>query len=41
VAHPPHGRLNRVVFERLGQMFGVSADVIWEALFPARRPGRY
>ena len=41
VARPPRGRLNVVVFERLGQKFGVSADEIWEALFPARRAGRY
>jgi hypothetical protein len=41
VAHPPEGRLNRVVFERLGQKFGVPADEIWDALFPARRAGRY
>jgi hypothetical protein len=41
VARPPHGRLNRAVFERLGQIFGLSPDVIWEALFPARRSGRY
>ena len=41
VAHPPQGRLNRVVFERLGRNFGVSPDQIWQALFPARRVGRY
>jgi hypothetical protein len=41
VARPPHGRLNRAVFERLGQNFGVSPDEIWQALFPARRTGRY
>jgi hypothetical protein len=41
VARPPQGRLNRAVFERLGQNFGVSADDIWQALFPARRAGRY
>jgi hypothetical protein len=41
VARPPQGRLNRAVFERLGQNFGVSSDAIWEALFPARRSGRY
>jgi hypothetical protein len=41
VANPPHGRVNRAVFERLGQNFGVSPDAIWDALFPARRSGRY
>ena len=41
VARPPQGRLNRAVFERLGQKFGVPADDIWDALFPARRAGRY
>ena len=41
IARPPHGRLNRAVFERLGQKFGVPADEIWDALFPARRAGRY
>ena len=41
VARPPQGRLNRVVFDRLGQNFGVSPDAIWESLFPARRSGRY
>ena len=41
VARPPRGRLNVVVFERLGQKFGVAPDEIWEALFPARRTGRY
>ena len=41
IARPPQGRLNRAVFERLGQKFGVSADEIWNALFPARRAGRY
>jgi hypothetical protein len=41
VARPPHGRLNRAVFERLGQNFGVSPDDIWQTLFPARRAGRY
>jgi hypothetical protein len=41
VARPPEGRLNRAVFERLGQKFGVSPDEIWQTLFPARRAGRY
>jgi hypothetical protein len=41
VASPPQGRLNVAVFERLGQKFGVLPDEIWQALFPARRAGRY
>jgi hypothetical protein len=41
VARPPAGRLNVAVFELLGQRFGVSAERIWEELFPARRAGRY
>jgi len=41
VANPPDGRLNIVVFQCLGRSFGVAPDVIWEALFPARRAGRY
>jgi hypothetical protein len=41
VARPPGGRLNRVVFERLAEEFGAAPDHIWEALFPARNPGRY
>ena len=41
VARPPHGRLNRAVFERLGQKFGVPPEEIWQTLFPARRAGRY
>ena len=41
VARPPAGRLNVVVFERLGGQFGVSPDEIWQTLFPARRSGRY
>jgi hypothetical protein len=41
VARPPDGRLNVAVFERLGRQFGVSPDQIWQALFPARRIGRY
>ncbi|HEX9296806.1 MAG TPA: hypothetical protein VF881_13270 [Polyangiaceae bacterium] len=41
VASPPDGRLNVVVFQRLGPMFGVAPDTIWETLFPARRAGRY
>jgi hypothetical protein len=41
VARPPDGRLNVAVFERLGRQFGVPPDEIWQALFPARRSGRY
>jgi hypothetical protein len=41
VVRPPGGRLNRAVFDRLGHEFGVPPDELWEALFPARRPGRY
>jgi hypothetical protein len=41
MACPPHGRLNVAVFQRLGDEFRVAPDVIWEALFPARRAGRY
>ena len=41
VARPPQGRLNVVVFERLGQKFALPADEIWQALFPARRAGRF
>ncbi len=41
VARPPQGRLNVVVFERLGQKFARPPDEIWQALFPARRAGRF
>jgi hypothetical protein len=41
VARPPDGRINVVVFARLGALTGVAPDEIWEALFPAVRPGRY
>jgi len=37
VAAPPRGRLNAFVFERLGERFAVSPEVIWETLFPSRR----
>src|SRR5439155_13296632 len=41
VANTPHRRLNRAVFERLAEDFGSTPDTIWNALFPARRSGRY
>jgi hypothetical protein len=43
VAAPPHGRLNVVVFARLGELFGAPAGAIWDALFPPRgnRPRRH
>ena len=41
VARPPHGRVNAAVFERLGNVFGVASDAIWENLFPSRRKGRF
>jgi hypothetical protein len=37
VVHPPAGRLNAVVMERLEVMFGVPVAEIREALFPRRR----
>jgi hypothetical protein len=36
VKQPPHGRLNVVVFARLGREFGVAPREIWDALFPPR-----
>jgi hypothetical protein len=39
VEHPPGGRLNQVVFERLAVLHGSPAEVIAAALF-ARRRGR-
>ncbi|HZS40890.1 MAG TPA: hypothetical protein VFF06_28850 [Polyangia bacterium] len=39
VAAPPHGRLNVVVFERLGALHGEPAKKIWDALYPPRAPG--
>ena len=39
VAHPPEGRLNAVVFARLGAHLGVEPQVVWECLFPTRRGG--
>jgi hypothetical protein len=38
VASPPRGRLNAFVFDRLGQEFGVAPELMWETLFPSRRP---
>jgi hypothetical protein len=38
VASPPRGRLNALVFDRLGQEFGVSPELMWDTLFPSRRP---
>jgi hypothetical protein len=38
---PPDGRISVVVFDRLGALFGVPPSVIWDTLFPPRRPGRY
>jgi hypothetical protein len=38
VAAPPHGRLNVVVFERLGALHGEPAKKIWDALYPPRAP---
>lgn len=37
VAHPPGGRLNQVVFERLAMLHGSPAEVIAAALFARRR----
>ena len=41
VLAPPDGRLNRVVFEHLSQLFGAPSEDIWQTLFPARRRGRW
>ncbi|HKQ71537.1 MAG TPA: hypothetical protein VJT73_19465 [Polyangiaceae bacterium] len=41
VREPPGGRLNVVVFDRLGAEFGVEPDAVWRALFPSRRPARW
>lgn len=41
VARPPARRVNAAVFERLGNELGVAPDVMWEALFPSRRAGRF
>jgi hypothetical protein len=35
VASPPAGRLNRAVFERLGEAFAERPEVMREALFPS------
>lgn len=37
VAHPPRGRLNAIVFERLEVRFGRTSKTIAEALFPVSR----
>jgi hypothetical protein len=37
VAHPPGGRVNQVVFERLAMLHGVPAETIAAALFSRRR----
>ena len=36
VARPPEGRINPVVFRRLGLMFGAEPESLGRALFPAR-----
>jgi hypothetical protein len=36
VLAPPHGRLNVVVFARLGALFGERPRAIWDTLFPPR-----
>ncbi len=41
VAHPPGGRINGVVFARLGEHLGVAPEAVWDALFPTRRPDRF
>jgi len=41
VARPPARRVNAAVFERLGRELGVSAEEMWQTLFPARRAGRF
>jgi hypothetical protein len=37
VARPPEGRINVVVFQRLGSVFGIEPQTLWRALFPERR----
>ncbi len=37
VAFPPRGRLNALVFDRLGREFGAAPELIWRTLFPSRR----
>jgi hypothetical protein len=41
VARPPTRRVNAAVFARLGCELGVDPDVMWQALFPSRRPARF
>jgi hypothetical protein len=41
VARPPTRRVNAAVFARLGRELGVDPDVMWQALFPSRRPLRF
>ena len=41
VERPPERRVNAAVFARLGRELGVAPDALWEALFPARRAGRF
>ncbi len=36
VATPPCGRLNALVFNRLGQEFAVTSEHMWQTLFPSR-----
>jgi len=38
VASPPRGRINVLVFQRLGSMFGTDARTLHLTLFPERRP---
>jgi hypothetical protein len=41
VARPPARRVNAAVFDRLGRELDVASDQMWQALFPARRAGRF
>jgi len=41
VARPPARRVNAAVFERLGRELDVSADEMWQALFPTHRAIRF
>lgn len=41
VARPPARRVNAAVFERLGTELGVDPGVMWQTLFPSRRPVRF
>jgi hypothetical protein len=38
--HPPQGRINALVFQRLEMTFGTPFALINRTLFPERRPGR-